>query len=159
MGKKKRLAREEELAKLKAKLVTDIEKVGKGVTSATEAVTEAEKTANTKQDAAARAPALQAHADGVEKLVGVAKEAITAGRDQVKEMNGDSVDPDLKNFLNAELKKLEGTSKALDNRITKVENTLKNLKAVAKKKSTTELEKLRLDGLTIMRHHRAKKEL
>merc|ERR1712060_159340 len=108
------------------------------------------KTANTKQDAATRAPALQAHADDVEKLVGTAKEAITAGREQVKDMNAASVDPDLKNFLNAELKKLENTSKALDARMNKVEITLKSLKATAKKKSTVELEKLRVSGLAIM---------
>jgi len=157
--RKKRLAREAELAKIKAELEKEIVSAAEQVTTADEAVKKAEAESAIKQAADAKSSVLLQHASDVDGLLKTSKASVSTARDALKELDNDDVDADLKSFVSTEAKKLESKCVGLDTCISKVEASLKKLKGDAKKKASTELEKLRNDGIAILRHHRVAKKL
>jgi len=157
--RKKRLAREEELAKLKTALESVVAGVAKKLVAANEKVSETEKEAGKKHDEGTKGPVYLQHVTDVENLIKASKDAIESGRTAIKGLDADKVDSDLKSFLEGEAKKLEVKATQFENRTAKVETGLKKLRTDAKKKAGLELDKLRADSVTIMRHHRSVKKL
>merc|ERR1712176_617244 len=84
---------------------------------------------------------------------------MAGAREAIKSLDADKVDPDLKKFLMVEVKKLENGVNMTEKKSKVVEEGAKKLRVDAKKKNQLETDKLRQDGLVILRHHKAVKKL
>merc|ERR1719183_1021612 len=97
-------------------------------------------------------------ADETDAIIDESKASVTTAKEAVTALNAD-VEVELKGFLAGEVKKLDGSLKPLDARITKASAVSAKYRADAAKKNNEELEKLRAQGLAIIFHHQGAKEL
>lgn len=160
--KKNKEKREKQVAAKKESLQEDVKKAGELITEASEEVVQAEKTSAPLKDAA-QAKALSSEemiklADEADKAIGKAKAKYTSVKEHVEAMNGE-VEAELKSFLVSEVKKLEGQLKPVDSRIVKLTAVAAKWRGDATKKASTELEKLRVDGLAMLHYHMGAKKL
>jgi len=156
-----REAREKEVAAAKEKLQAKITKVSEQITEATEATSKAEtqvKTLSLPENKAQNSVIMAALADEVDAALEKAKESHTSAKEAVAGLSADT-EPELKGFLAAEIKRLEGLLKPVESRNSKGEAASKTFRGQASKKDAVELEKLRKDALAMIFHHQGAKKL
>jgi len=158
-----REAREKEVIEKKEKLQEKIAKAAELSKAASEKVLKLEaETADAKvgpkETKDKSSTDLTSIADGIESTMTEAKDSVKTAVDAIAALNTD-VEPELKVFLMAEIKKLESSSKPLDARITKVAGVSGKLRSESTKRNTQELDNLRTDALEVVSHHQGQKDL
>jgi len=155
-----RQAREKEVAEIKAKLQTNIDKVQKELEATAEVVSKAEKEANSLQPkgrtmTASEMLKLLAETD---TLIEEAKEKCGEGDAIIKGLE-EETEPELKTFLAGAVARLQGMVKGFTGRIAKMQSAAGRFKADAGRKEATELAKLKADFLKLVHAHQVAKDL
>jgi len=161
--KKKKAGEEREkmIAAKKEKLQEAVKQAGELITAASEAVTKADKQSTPLTPAKAKTMTsveMVKLADETDGVIEESKAASAKAAEAVAALAGE-VEAELKSFLTVEVKKLEGSMKGFEQRITKFTQTSSKWRADAQKKAHTELEKLRVDGIDMMYRYMGEKRI